>query len=156
MHLYRLEREQCLAVPLDDAWDFFSHPGNLNAITPPDLHFEILVEPPREMHQGLIIQYRIQVLPGLRRHWVTELSTVAPKRVFVDEQRFGPFRFWHHQHLFEPVPGGIRMRDVVHYAMPAGPFGRLLHGLGIGRRLQRIFDYRRATLSAIFGEIPGL
>lgn len=148
MKLYTLHRSQFLPIGLEEAWPFFSTPRNLEAITPEFLHFEILSAVPEAIHSGLIIRYRISAVAGIPMTWVTEIKHVEPHRRFVDEQRIGPFRFWYHEHRFEAVAGGIEMHDTVHYVMPWGLLGRLVHALFIRRRLEAIFDYRRAHLAA--------
>jgi ligand-binding SRPBCC domain-containing protein len=75
-------------------------------------------------------------------------------RAFVDEQRLGPFRFWHHRHTLAQIDGGVEMRDSVHYALPLGPFGRALHATLVRPRLERIFDFRRRTLDHLFNAPP--
>ena len=120
MNLHVLEREQRLPIPLDQAWDFFSNPRNLSRITPPDMGFELLSTPPERMHAGMLVIYRVRPLLHVPITWVTEITHVDEPHRFVDEQRFGPYRFWHHQHLFRPIPGGVEMSDIVHYALPPG------------------------------------
>lgn len=149
----RLHRVQTLPVALPEAWAFFSDPRNLAAITPPDMAFEILSEPPPSIHAGLILVYRVGVLPGLRTTWVTEITHVRAPEYFVDEQRMGPYRLWHHEHRFRPVPGGVEVEDVVHYALPFGPLGRAVAGALVARRLAAIFAYRAETLRRRFGTI---
>ncbi len=126
MKIYELKRKQILNKPLAEVWDFFSTPRNLNAITPPGLDFRILSELPREMFAGQIISYSILILPFYRQTWVTEISHVSPRQFFVDEQRFGPYKFWHHRHDFEERDEGVLMTDHVHYALPFGSLGRLV------------------------------
>jgi ligand-binding SRPBCC domain-containing protein len=149
--LYRLERTQRLRVDLCTAWAFFSDPRNLSTITPPWLDFQIRSPLPERVHPGLIIVYSVRPLFGVPVRWVTEITHVVEPVLFVDEQRFGPYRFWHHQHLFRAVPGGIEMTDLVHYLLPFGLLGRLVHRLLVARQLQRIFDFRRDWLAQHFG-----
>ncbi|HEU0013230.1 MAG TPA: SRPBCC family protein [Longimicrobium sp.] len=152
MKLYELRREQRLAVGIREAWDFFSHPANLAAITPPEMRFEVTGQVPEHIRPGLIVTYRVRPLLGVPVRWVTEITHVREPELFVDEQRFGPYRFWHHQHLFREVPGGVEVQDIVHYALPrgAGPVGR-----GVVRaRLEAIFDHRRAVLERKYGALP--
>jgi ligand-binding SRPBCC domain-containing protein len=163
--LHRLERVQTLTGRLGtlaEAWVFFADPCNLARITPEWLSFNVTCEP-EPMYAGQIITYTITPFPGLpglsrlRRQWVTEITHVrGPEDVaageplfFVDEQRLGPYRFWHHQHRFTAVDVGVRMEDVVHYALPLGPMGTLAHGLLVRRRLEEIFDHRQRTLAAL-------
>jgi ligand-binding SRPBCC domain-containing protein len=46
---------------------------------------------------------------------------------FVDEQRFGPYKFWHHQHLLKDSGSETEMTDIVHYAMGFGMLGDQLN-----------------------------
>jgi ligand-binding SRPBCC domain-containing protein len=152
MKLHVLEREQRLPIGIGEAWAFFSDPRNLARITPPEMRFEITSRPPERMHPGLIVIYRVRPLAGIAVTWVTEITHVQEPSFFVDEQRFGPYRFWHHQHHFREVPGGVEARDVVHYALPrgGGAVGRLL----VAPRLEAIFDHRRRFLADRFGTLP--
>lgn len=155
MKLHRLKREQVIPVSIDEAWRFFSDPANLGRITPPEMGFRITSpELPPEIHAGLIISYRIRVMPPVTLRWVTEITQARPPHFFIDEQRFGPYRFWHHQHLFEATGGGTRATDIVHYALPFGPLGSLAHALFVRRRLETIFGYRRQAMTALFGTVP--
>lgn len=150
MKLHTLEQEQTLPITLDEAWDFFSSPANLDAITPDDLGFHITSQLTGKMFDGQIITYRVRIAPLLHVTWVTEIKCVEDGRAFVDEQRFGPYKFWHHRHEFEAVPGGVLMRDKVHYALPFGPFGAIAHALFVRRKLEWIFNYRRQLLARRF------
>lgn len=151
MRLHTLEQEQMLPIPPEEAWDFFSSPSNLDAITPDDLGFQITSPPEPRMYEGQIITYRVRIAPGVNVPWVTEIRCVEEGRAFVDEQRFGPYRFWHHRHSFEQVPGGVLMRDKVHYGLHFGPFGEIAHTLFVRRKLRWIFICRREILARRFG-----
>ncbi|HKL26397.1 MAG TPA: SRPBCC family protein [Desulfuromonadales bacterium] len=148
--LQRLSRRQDLPLRLEDAWDFFSRPENLARITPRDLGFEVTSGLPERMYAGMIVSYRVRPLAGVGLAWITEITHVNEPRFFVDEQRSGPYRFWHHQHHFEPLTSGVRMTDLVHYQLPCGWPGHLLFGGIVADRLQRIFAYRSEVLSRLF------
>jgi ligand-binding SRPBCC domain-containing protein len=137
---------------LDEAWHFFSSPANLDAITPDDLGFHITSPLAGKMFDGQIITYRVRIAPLVHVTWVTEIKCVEESCAFVDEQRFGPYKFWHHRHEFEAVPGGVLMRDKVHYALPFGPFGAIAHALFVRRKLERIFGFRKKLLADRFGK----
>jgi len=145
---------QRLPISLEEAWDFFSDPRNLAVITPPDMGFEIQNELPERVHPGLIIKYKVRPLFNLPMTWVTEITHVVPGQLFVDEQRFGPYRFWHHQHHFREVPGGVEMRDIVHYDVGFGPLGDIANTLIVRPRVRHIFDFRRRVLEQRFGGLP--
>lgn len=151
MKIHSLEQVQVLPISMEQAWDFFSSPANLNEITPPDLGFQITTRLPPRMYEGQIITYRVKIAPLLWVPWVTEIKAVEGGRSFIDEQRFGPYAFWHHRHLFEEVEGGVRMTDSVHYGLPFGPLGAIAHPLFVRRKLEWIFRYRRELLAKRFG-----
>lgn len=150
MKIYRLEQKQILPITKTDCWKFFSDPRNLEKITPPDMHFAIKSELPTAMHAGQIITYKINILPGVKLNWVTEITHVIENKYFVDEQRFGPYKFWHHQHFFNEVENGMEVQDIVHYVIPLGILGRLANRLFIRSRLNKIFLYRKNFLTNYF------
>lgn len=151
MKIYNLTRKQFLPITLQQAWDFFSTPRNLSKITPEHMGFEILYQSGGEKtYAGQIIRYKVQILPGIKAHWVTEITHVKEPEHFIDEQRFGPYALWHHQHHFKEVAGGVEMTDEVNYAIPFGPLGQLAHALFVGREVNRIFDHRYKVLEEYF------
>jgi ligand-binding SRPBCC domain-containing protein len=149
--LHSLFQEQILPITPAEAWEFFSSPRNLDAITPPNLGFRIIHCPSEKIHEGQIIEYRIKIVPGLWVPWVTEIRGVEQGHAFIDEQRFGPYKFWHHRHTFEAVGGGVRITDRVHYALPFGPLGSIDHTLFVRRKMEWIFRFRRQELERRFG-----
>ena len=152
MVLHHFTQEQFLPVSREEAWSFFSSPRNLNAITPPELGFRIVHQPGEAMYDGQIIEYRVKIAPLVWIPWVTEIKAVVEGRSFIDEQRSGPYRFWHHRHTFEDAPGGgVLMRDLIHYAVGMGPFGEIAHALFVRRKLDDIFAFRRRILAERFG-----
>jgi ligand-binding SRPBCC domain-containing protein len=146
-----LERTQFLPIPVETAWEFFSDPRNLPRITPPDLGFRITSPVPQRMYAGMVVSYTVTPFGGLKVDWTTEITHVREPEFFVDEQRFGPYRFWHHQHLFKAAPGGTDMTDLVHYLLPLPLFGQLAAGFVRGR-LERIFAFRHQELERMFGK----
>jgi ligand-binding SRPBCC domain-containing protein len=151
MRLHRIESTQFLPMPLDETWQFFSDPSKLPEITPPWLGLRPTSELPSAMYPGLIVTYNIAPFPGVRVLWVTEITQVVDRTFFVDEQRSGPYKFWHHQHHFREAPGGTEMRDIIHYALPFGVAGDLAGRRPVRRKLEGIFQYRREALLRLFG-----
>jgi len=147
--MYTLFREQLVNATLTDAWDLLKNPANLNLITPEDLQFKIISPVPREMFDGLIVEYRIQIPWFGERCWVAEIKHIRERHSFVDEQRLGPYRFWYHYHQIEEVNGGLKLTDRVYYEVPYGVFGRILHCGIIRKTLERIFDYRSEKLAEL-------
>lgn len=151
MKIHTLHRTQRLPITPAEAWDFFSSPRNLAAITPASMGFEVLSGGDRPMFPGQVIQYYVRPLWGIRMRWVTEITHVQEGAFFVDEQRFGPYAFWHHKHFFSEIEGGTEMVDVVDYALPYGFLGSWLHPLLVSPKLEEIFDFRQKTLVERFG-----
>lgn len=152
MKIYHLKRKQFLPITLEEAWRFFSTPRNLASITPAYMNFNILYVSLEDkgVYPGQIIRYKVNILPGINVNWVTEITHVHKPYYFIDEQRFGPYALWHHQHHFEEVQGGIEMTDEVHYAIPFGFIGRLANWLFVDKKVNAIFDYRYAVLEKLF------
>ncbi|MFN2146018.1 MAG: SRPBCC family protein [Anaerolineales bacterium] len=151
--LHRLTRTQTAAASIEQIWEYFSQPANLNVLTPPDMHFEIIHNDSPRMHPGQLIEYRVKFMPLLRSRWLTEITHVRELAYFVDEQRIGPYRFWYHEHLFQAVPGGTRITDRVTYELPFGPLGNLVHVIWVKHRLNGIFNYRAQKIEQLFGSI---
>jgi ligand-binding SRPBCC domain-containing protein len=154
MKIYELRRTQFIPTTADQAWDFFSSPANLKKITPEHMGFRIINNPAEKMHQGQIIIYFVKPIAGIPLRWATEITTVKEPLFFVDEQRFGPYSFWHHQHWFKEVEGGVEMTDIVHYALPLGFLGRIVNNLFVKKQLEDIFNYRIKAVENIFGTAP--
>jgi ligand-binding SRPBCC domain-containing protein len=153
--IHVLRTTQVVPAPLEACWDFFSDPRNLARITPPGLDFQIVSEVPAAMHAGLMIEYRVRPLLGLRLRWLTEITHVERPGYFVDEQRVGPYRLWHHEHYFRALEDGrTEMRDVVHYVLPLAPFSEVVHPWLVGPKLRRIFAYREAAVRELFSPGP--
>ncbi len=148
--IYTLEVSQYLGISLAEAWDFFSSPGNLSKITPEHMGFQITSGVPTKMYPGQIITYKVAPFPGFKTNWVTEITHVSEGHFFVDEQRFGPYRMWHHEHRFEETRGGVLMTDRVSYKLPLGILGRLAHVLFVKNQLKQIFTYREMFLNQLF------
>ncbi len=150
MFPYVLQREQWIPQPMQDVFAFFADARNLEAITPPLLGFHILSPEPLVMARGTLIEYQLR-WHCLPMRWVTEIRCWDPPIGFMDVQLRGPYLLWEHTHRFQAVDGGIRMCDVVRYALPFGFLGRMAHAWIVKADLERIFDYRARKVSALVG-----
>ena len=147
-----LESSQIIQDTIERTWDFFSDPRNLSRITPPELDFTILTSLPDRIYPGMMIEYRVRPLFGIPFRWVTEITHVEPGKSFVDEQRIGPYRIWHHEHRFKPLGDGrIEMSDRVTYVLPFGPLGDLVHPILVQPQLAKIFAFREKAVREVFG-----
>jgi ligand-binding SRPBCC domain-containing protein len=150
--MYQLKRTQFVKTDLQTCWDFFSSPKNLKEITPDYMGFDILVDVPEKMYEGLMIEYIVKPLLGIPMTWITEIKYVHDKEFFVDEQRKGPYKIWHHEHHFKEVEGGVEMIDIVSYEIPLGVLGKIAHPIFVKNKLDEIFNYRFKKVEEIFGK----
>ena len=151
MKIFKLKYSQKLPISLNEAWDFLSSPNNLELITPKSMDFNITDWDRKKAYPAQIIQYTVKPILGIKINWVTEITHVRGKEYFVDEQRFGPYTFWHHKHFIKEIEGGVIMEDVIHYKPPFGLLGVLLNFLFINSKLNSIFKHRELELIKTFG-----
>lgn len=150
--VHSLQRVQRIPAAIEATWKFFSDPSNLLSITPPSLNLK-LTHPVfgAEVYAGQVMLYKVRPVLGIPWNWMTEITHVDAPHRFVDEQRKGPYRLWHHQHHFREIPGGVEMTDIVHYRLPMGVFGTLALWF-VKRKLDEIFDYRYRKVEELFGK----
>ena len=147
-----LQRTQVLPISINEAWDFFSNPKNLKVITPEFMRFDITsISKDSRMYPGMIITYIVSPIMNIPFNWVTEITHVNEPHYFVDNQKSGPFKFWHHQHFFKEVPSGVEMTDIVNYAAPFDPISRPIEKTIVRQRVEMIFDFRYKKLNEMFG-----
>ena len=148
-NIYRLNHQHFLPLSIEQAWRFISTPQNLQKITPKELDFKITSPVTDEIYSGQIITYSIRLNKAIKMNWVTEITHLDEGTSFVDEQRFGPYKMWHHLHTLEKVKGGVLMTDTVHFKLPMFWLAPLIYRLYVKRNLTAIFEYRTTKLDAL-------
>ena len=103
------------------------------------------------MYAGQIIRYIVKPVLGIPLKWCTEITHVEDKKYFIDEQRFGPYAFWHHQHHFTAIEGGVLMEDILNYKVPLGFLGDIVDAVFVHNEVKGIFEYRKKILTERFG-----
>jgi len=150
--IHRLVSIQQIPASLEKTWQFFSDPKNLMAITPPFLNLVITNEVfGEEAYPGQIITYKVKPLLGIAVEWMTEITHVEKQKMFVDEQRKGPYKLWHHQHHFKAKNENTEMIDIVHYRLPFSFLGETMHPI-VKKKLLGIFSYRYKKVIELFGD----
>lgn len=153
MKIYTQIFKQNVPISIEKAWDFFSSPKNLAKITPEHMGFIITSNYNDEkMYPGMLITYKVSPLLGIQLNWCTEITHVVDHKYFVDEQRFGPYAMWHHQHHFKEIEGGVEMIDIVNYAIPYGFIGRIANSVIVETEVKKIFEYRTKKIDEFFGK----
>jgi len=154
MRVQTLGYVQQIPVSIDTAWNFFSSPGNLALITPPEMMVTITSgSGEQSIYPGMIITYMLYPFMMLPVRWETEIISINKPIFFEDRQKSGPYESWHHLHQFREIPGGVEMTDQVNYVMPMGAFGDLVNTLIVSRRLEEVFTYRKRKVEAILGSM---
>ncbi len=153
MKTYTKIFEQKIPISLEQAWDFFSSPLNLSKITPKSMNFIITSDytEKTKMYAGMIITYKVSPLLGIKMDWMTEITHVKEGEYFVDEQRFGPFAIWHHEHHFKTIEGGVLMSDKLIYGVPFGIIGQIANELVVKKQTNDIFNHREKAVEKMFG-----
>ncbi|WP_419487781.1 SRPBCC family protein [Chryseobacterium bernardetii] len=148
---HKLFREQQLNCDLKTAWKFFSSANNLSEITPKDMGLAVVTEmEDDEIYEGMLIDYYVSPLFGIKMKWQTEITHVDFQKSFIDFQKKGPYKLWKHHHEFIPNDEGVLMRDTIDYELPMGFLGEIAHSLFVKKKLDYIFDYRFRVLSKVF------
>ena len=151
MAVYQFYREQELKATKNEVWDFIKNPKNLKHITPDYMGFQVTSKDRGDvMYPGMIISYKVSPLLGIKMTWVTEITHVEEGDFFVDEQRKGPYKMWHHEHQLIETENGVLMTDLITYEPPMGFLGAIANNLFIKSQLNEIFDYRRKVMDNKF------
>ncbi len=152
--MYKFISEQFLKISSEHAWEFFSNPGNLAHITPPEMDFNITTNLQLEdIHENMQIEYTVKPLFGIKVRWITLIGKIEPCHSFTDIQVKGPYKAWRHTHIFVPENGGVTMKDEVLYELPLGLIGKAVHKALVRKKIEYIFAYRRKILDDLFNQI---
>ncbi|MDB0063150.1 SRPBCC family protein [Crocinitomicaceae bacterium] len=153
MAFYQIKTEQRIPAKMEEVWEFMRSPKNLKKITPEHMGFDVITKDiPDEMYPGMIIAYKVSPLFGIKMTWVTEITHVEEGKYFVDEQRVGPYKVWHHEHFIREENGEVVMSDIVTYIPPFGFIGAIANSILIKKQLKDIFDFRFKAVEKEFGE----
>lgn len=153
MKIYSKNWVEEMPISLKEAWDFFSRPENLDLLTPDEMRFEITSKVKGvEMYEGMLIEYKVAPILNINMHWMTEITHIKEGEYFIDEQRFGPYTLWHHEHHFEATDNGVKMIDKLYYAIPFGPIGRIANWIFVNNKIEEIFHYRKQKIAELFNQ----
>ena len=154
MSYTQIKKEQILNTDIKNLWDFMSSPKNLSRITPKSMLFKITSNNKNDkIYPGMIISYKVAPLLNIPITWVTEITHVKENKYFVDEQRIGPYKIWHHEHIFKPLDDKkILVTDIITYVPPFGFIGKILNKILIKKKVEDIFDYRERILEDMFNK----
>ena len=86
-----------------------------------------------EIFEGMLIDYYVSPLFGIKMKWQTEITHVDFQKSFIDFQKKGPYKLWNHYHEFISNEEGVLMKDTIDYELPMGFLGEIAHGLFVKR-----------------------
>lgn len=84
---------------------------------------------------------------GIRFRLTSVVFDIDPPHRFCDKQIRGPFRDFHHEHVFAKHPDGTLMRDTVTFRSPFGPIGAVVDRLFMRAYLRRLIAERNTVLA---------
>ena len=145
MKYYEFKKKQFINLPINEVFDFFSNPVNLEKVTPQYLNFKINTKLPLVMGKGKYFNYQLRVR-GISMKWISLISLYNPPHCFIDEQIKGPYSSWQHIHTFMEKNGGTSINDFVKYSLPLGFIGKIINSIWIKKDLDAIFKYRQKII----------
>ena len=151
MKYYEFKKKQFINLPVNEVFDFFSNPENLEKVTPEYLNFKINTKLPLVMGKGQFFDYQLRVR-GIPVKWTSIISFYDPPHCFIDEQIKGPYSSWQHIHTFTEKNGGTSINDFVKYSLPLGYIGQIINSVWVKKDLKNIFKYRRKKIPQILKE----
>lgn len=151
MKIYKLQKHINLPIGKEEAWSFLSDPKNLQKLMPNEMGFDIISGAETKAYAGQLIEYHVIPFKGFKTKWVTEITHVKEPDYFVDIQLYGPYKLWHHKHFIHEIENGVCIEDVVHYRVPLGFLGRIMHPIIIKPKLEEIFKTRTLRMNKLFG-----
>ena len=151
MKIHQLHKSINLPIKKEEAWDFLSDPKNLQKLMPSDMGFDIVSGAEKQVYAGQLIEYDVVPFKGFKTRWVTEITQVQKPDYFVDIQLYGPYKLWHHKHFIHEIKNGVRIEDIVHYRLPFGFIGNMMHSAVVKPKLESIFKTRTEKMHELFG-----
>lgn len=149
--IYQLRFEQFIPATLDEVWNFFSNAKNLSVLTPKEMNMKVVSELSQsQLFEGMQIAYFVSPLFRIPIYWETEIIKVEQKHQFIDIQRRGPFKIWHHTHTFIELDNGVKMIDEIRYQLPLGIIGNLFHKPLVRQNLLDLFAFRKDVCESLF------
>jgi ligand-binding SRPBCC domain-containing protein len=132
---------------IDTVWNFYTHTGHLEIITPKQLKLKVERSTTgTKLQQGTEVWISARLVT--RSMWHSRITRMEPY-LYVDEMLEGRIPHWKHTHVFCKSEGGTEILDEIELELPYGALGRLLEGYA-ARQLSRIFQYRKkATIDAL-------
>lgn len=117
------------------------------AILQPPWQTTQIIQPPLSLAKGTRVILRTKIGPFWQRIEAEHVQFEAG-RMFADRMIKGPFSYWLHRHIIEPISANeCWLIDDIEYALPMGALGNLFGARFARRELERLFEYRHKVTS---------
>jgi len=141
------QKKSQIAASAAKVFAFHERPDAFALLQPPWQTTEI-IQPPSSLAVGTRVILKTKIGPL----WQTiEAEHVEYKAgyMFADCMVKGPFSYWLHRHIVEPVSeDSCILIDDIEYALPLGAVGSFFGGWFARRELERLFEYRHNVTRA--------
>ncbi|MCA9739167.1 MAG: SRPBCC family protein [Gemmatimonadetes bacterium] len=145
---FRLVARMQLAAERETLYRLLSDPRELNGLTPAWFRLDFRDPVPDRIGVGTTLRYRLRTR-GLVWRWESRIDAWEPLDRFSYVQTRGPYRWFWHDHRFEPMEGGTAVTDVVDYSLWGGGLANRI----IEPWLREIFAFRGRLLAGRFGAL---
>ena len=131
--------------PVEEVFDWHMRSGTLERLIPPWDKTKVIYSSGAPSEKGEV-HLRMRKC-GVSFDMKIGHTDFVRNRLFQDEQKSGPFRYWRHIHRFErSSDGGSVMEDHIEWAAPFGSFGDSICRRLVTSELRRLFTFRHQRL----------
>jgi ligand-binding SRPBCC domain-containing protein len=116
MHIF--EHQSVIPTTIDRMIAFHSDPAALSRLTPPPVIMQLHRDDRSSLTEGEL-EFTLWFGPVPAR-WVARHEPGPTATSFADRQIRGPLKSWRHEHVFEAVPGGVKLTDHIRYEHAEG------------------------------------
>ncbi len=139
--MLHFQKKSKIAASAVRVFAFHEAPDAFARLQPPWQTTEI-IQPPVSLAIGTRVILRTKLGP-LWQTIEAEHVEYEAGRMFADRMVKGPFSYWLHRHIVEPVSENESiLTDDIEYALPLGAVGNFFGGWFARRELERLFEFR--------------
>lgn len=135
------EMRSRIKAPAEQVFDWHWHPGAMQKLIPPWENVSI-VKAANSPHNGERAILRMHFGPA-HLDWIAEHCNYIEGKQFADKQISGPFAFWLHTHIVEPInESECELIDRIEYELPISSLSSPLLAGWTRAKLDRMFKFR--------------
>ncbi|RAP23966.1 TIGR01777 family protein [Candidatus Marinamargulisbacteria bacterium SCGC AG-343-K17] len=140
----KISHASTVLAPAEFIYDWHTREGAFERLTPPWENVEMLGFDGAFEHRSVHLKVKRF---GVPLYWTSHHKEVIPGRQFVDEQVKGPFKYWRHAHVFQPLADDrTKLMDDIEFKLPLSLISHLVGGKPIKKDIARLLMYRQAII----------